>query len=347
MNGYGLAMASDRHVFRAPDIRSTGQDVKLLKLRGNIPAAMMASGPFAMFGLPVARLSLRLERVLAATPEKGPEALAAAVLAALRLPLEGPPVLDEDVLAETAERVLAHATQGGDDGAVAGLEQVLREIEAAPDCLDSEAAARGSDAWTRALPDLAGRPQLATALREAPELCGRAVAGALAHDWRHTELFLTVGLCCPHTGVPVLLALRLWRGIGNRLHFASRLGNAWEAAWKAGRTVIIAQGSGRPLVESLVDGLASEHWHALPHSGQEAMRAGMDRRWDTAHGRLAVSSPRDLAAVATGLVRGAEVVGYLTRDGEGSVAGVDGLVITPGGVEVCALEAGPPLRVAA
>jgi hypothetical protein len=227
------------------------------------------------------------------------------------------------------------------------LRRVLAEIEAAPSCLDADAAARGRAAWRQALPALAGRPELQAALRDAPELCGRAVAGALARDWRRAELFLTVGVCCPHTGVPVLVALRLWRGVGNRLHFASRLAGPWEASWKAGRTVVIAQGSGRPLVEAMIDGLAGEHWDALPAAGQDTLRPGMDRRWDAVHARLAVSSPRELVAIATGLIRGAEVVGYLTREGEGSVAGVDGLVLTPRGVQPYALDAGPELGLAA
>lgn len=355
MNGYALALASDRHVFRGADVRSTGQDVKLLRLRGAVPAAMMASGPFAVFGLPVSRLALRLERALAGAGE-GPEALAEALLAALQDPLEGPPAEDEDVLAEVAGEVLACVGQGGAGQGGAGqggagqdgLRRVLAEIEAAPRCHDAEAAAaRGSAAWHRALPALAGRPELEAMLRDAPELCGRAVAGALARDWRQAELFLTIGACCPRTGVPILLALRLWRGVGNRLHFASRLAGAWEASWKAGRTVVIAQGSGRPMVEAMIDGLAGEHWDALPAASQDALRPGMDRRWDALHSRLAVTSPSELGAIATGLVRGAEVIGYLTREGEGSVAAVDGLVLTPRGVEACGLGVGPKLQLAA
>lgn len=243
MNGYGLAMASDRHVFRGPDTRSTGQDVKLLGLRGNTPAAMMAAGPFAVFGLPVARLALRLEQALAAAAAT-PDALAEAALEALRAPLDGAPARDDDLLAEVAEQVLEHAADAG-CGPLAGLEQVLAEIAAAPACRDAEAvAARFDGAWKRALPALADRPGLRAVLREAPELCGRAVAGALSHDWHHSELFLTVGLCCPASGVPVLLALRLWRGVGGCLQHASRLDNDWEAAWRAGRTVVTAQGSG-------------------------------------------------------------------------------------------------------
>jgi hypothetical protein len=341
MNGYGVAMASDRHVYRGPDTRSTGFDVKLKPLRGPVPAALMASGPYAVFGLPVSRLALRLERALERSA-RGPEALAGAVLDALAAPLEGPPAQDEDVLAEAAERILAEAGNAG------ALERLVEDIEAAPACHDARAVVvRSSAAWVRALPALAGRPPLAAMLRAAPELCGRAVAGALARDWRHAELFLCIGLCCPESGVPVLAALRLWRGVGNRLHFASRLGNPWEAAWKAGRTVVIAQGSGRPLVEAMIDGLADQHWDVLATDARAAVRPGMDARWEAAHRQLGVSSPSELAALATGLVRGAEVVGYLTREAEGSVATVDGVMITPRGVEACSLGAGPALAVAA
>ncbi len=268
MNGYGLAMASDRHVFRGGDVRSTGQDTKLLRLRGPVPAAMMASGPFAIFGVPVSRLVLRLERALAA-PAAGPEALAGAVLAALSAPLDG---------------------------------------------------ARAEDAAL----DL---------------VAGEALPAA--------ELFLTIGMVCPETGVPVLLALRLWRGAGYRLQYASRLDAPYEAAWRAGRTVVVAQGSGRALVEALVDGLAEEHWAALPSAGRDALRGGMEGRWDRAHGRLGIASPRELAAIAAGLVRGAEVVGFLTRDAEGTVAEVDCLSLTPRDVLGSILPAGSSAHAAA
>jgi hypothetical protein len=66
----------------------------------------------------------------------------------------------------------------------------------------------------------------------------------------------------------------------------------------------------------------------------------MGARWDRAHDRIAVSSLRELGAIATGLVRGAEVIGYLTREGEGTVAPVDCVVLTPGGIVECGLHAG-------
>ena len=77
------------------------------------------------------------------------------------------------------------------------------------------------------LPELVTKPSVAEALRHAPDLCGRAVIGALSRDWRRTSnMFLTVGMCCPATGVPVLVALRALEG--NRgpvaLCFAARTG---------------------------------------------------------------------------------------------------------------------------
>jgi hypothetical protein len=266
MNGYGVALASDRHVFRGGEARSTGQDVKLLRLRGAIPAAMMASGPFAVFGLPVARLAMRLERALAAAPP-GPDALACAILAALDVPVEGP----------------------------------------------------------------VAEPQMAGATARAP-------AG---------DLYLTVGLVCPQTGVPALVSLRLSQGADNRLHATSRLDSDYEVSWRAGRTVVVAQGSGRALVEAMVDGLGDEHWTALDLAARERLRPGMEGRWDRAHGRLGVASPRELAAIATGLVRGAEVIGFMTREAEGTVAEVDCLCLTPREVLLAGLDAGPALNVAA
>jgi hypothetical protein len=269
MNGYGLAMASDRHVFRGGDSRSTGQEVKLIRLRGPVPAAMMTSGPFAVFGLPASRLALRLERALAEAAG-GPEALARAVLAAIEEPLPGPP---------------------GEH-----------------------------------------RPaELATADSRAPP----------------GDLYLTVGLVCPVTGVPALLALRLAQGEGNRLRATSRLDAEFETSWRAGRTVVVAQGSGRPLVEAMVDGLGDDHWQALDPAARERLRPGMDARWDRAHTRLGVASPRELVGIASGLVRGAEVMGFLTREAEGTIADVDCLCLTPREVLVASLDAGPALRVAA
>ncbi len=345
MNGYGLAMASDRHVFRGSDTRSTGQEVKLLRLRGSVPAAMMASGPFAMFGLPVSRLVLRLERALAAS-SRTPEALARAVLAAFAARLEGAAQeADADLMAEVAAEVAARARRAA-PGAAAGLLAVLAEQAAAPALPDAAAVeAAGQAAWAACAARMAGAGTDLAGLLAEPELSGRAVAGALSRDWRRAgDLYVTVGLVCPATGVPVLIALRLWRGLGGRLHFASRLDADYEAAWRAGRTVVVAQGSGRPLVEAMLDGLAEEHWAALPPAGQEGVRPGMDARWDRAHGRLGIASPEELAAVATGLVRGAEVIGFLTREAEGTVAEVDCLRLGPRDVAAGVLPAVPPRR---
>lgn len=272
MNGYGVAMASDRHVFRGTDARSTGQEVKLLRLRGAVPAAMMMAGPFAMFGLPASRLALRLERALAAAGS-GPEALAKAVLRALDEPLEGP----------VAE------------------------------------------------PSVAAESQTVDAASRAPS----------------NELFLTVGLVCPDSGVPVMLSLRISAASGNRLHVVSRLDAEYEVAWRAGRTVVTAQGTGRALVEAMVDGVADEHWAGLAPAGRKALRPAMESRWDRAHASLGVASPRELAAVATGLVRGAEVLGFLTREAEATVAEVDWVLLTAREVQADSLTAGPAPRVAA
>jgi hypothetical protein len=273
MNGYAVAMASDRHVFRATDARSTGQEVKLLRLRGAVPAAAMMAGPFAMFGLPASRLAPRLERALATAAGSGPEALAKSVLRALDEPLEGP-------IAE---------------------------------------------------PHAASEPQTVDAVSRAPT----------------SELFLTVGLVCPDSGVPVMLSLRLSAASGNRLQVVSRLDADYEVAWRAGRTVVTAQGTGRTLVEAMVDGVAEEHWGGLAPAGRKALRPAMESRWDRAHASLGVASPRELAAVAAGLVRGAEVLGFLTREAEATVAEVDWVLLTPREVLADSLSAGPAPRVAA
>jgi len=343
MNGYGLAMASDRHVFRGSDVRSTGQEIKLIRLRGQVPGGMMASGPFAVYGLPVSRLALRLERALAGV-SRVPERLAEAVLGAFSEPLEGPGLDgDADLLAEVAAEVAARARTAGRDVAE-GLRAVLDELERAPRVRDAEAVEQAAAAaWRDCAARLAGSSAALAPLFDAPDLSGRAVSGALARDWRRTgDLFVTVGLVCPATGVPVLVALRLWRGLGGRLHFVSRLDNEYETSWRAGRTVMVAQGSGRPLVEAMLDGMVEDHWAALPPAGRDAAKGGMEARWDRAHGRLGVASPRELGAVAAGLVRGAEVLGFLLREAEGTVAEVDCLCLTPREVIASTLPVGPP-----
>ena len=336
MNGYGLAMASDRHVFRDGDARSSGQDTKLHRLRGSVPAAMMASGPFAVFGKPVSRLALRMERAMAdCGSDDGPEALAEAVLRCLDVPIEGPQRdADAELLTEVAGQVIDRAANA-EDGHAAGLERLLDELERTPGCRNhATIEARGRAAWEATAPALSealcsDRPHAAAAMLAAPDLYGRAVAGALARNWgQGNELFLTIGLCCPSTGVPVMIALRLWRGLGQRLHAASRLDREYEVSWQAGRTVLMAQGSGRGLIEEMVDGLGEDHWAAMPSERRDALRPAIDARWLRAHTRLGVSSPRELGLAATGLVRGAEVVGYLTQQSEATVAPVDCLVLT-------------------
>jgi hypothetical protein len=272
MNGYGVAMASDRHVFRGTDARSTGQEVKLLRLRGVVPAAMMLAGPFAMFGLPAARLALRLERALDAAGS-GAEVLAEAVLQALAEPFDGP-------------------------------------------VMESPAATAS---------------QTVDAVSRAPS----------------SELYLMVGVVCPQTGVPALLSLRMCGGEANRLKVTSRLDAPYEVAWRAGRTVVTAQGTGRALVEAMVDGVAEEHWCGLAPAARKALRPAMEARWDRAHATLGVASPRELAAVASGLVRGAEVLGFLTREAEATVAEVDWILLTPREVLSDSLGPGPAQRVLA
>jgi hypothetical protein len=273
-NSYGIAMASDRHVFRDGPGRSTGQEQKLLRLRTTAPAAMMAAGPLAVLDTPVSRLALEIERAVRLAESAGrPEALAAAVLDALGGPVP-----------------------------------------------------RGPE-------QLAGAPE---AVQPVP------VGGSNARSGRpaSSDLYVTVGLCCPTTGVPVLVSLRLWRGVGDRLEFASRLAGDYEAIWRSNRTVVVAQGAGRPIVEAMIDGVAGEHWSSLPAASRAKAGPAMSARWDRAHDRIAVSSLRELGAIATGLVRGAEVIGYLTREGEGTVAPVDCVVLTPGGIVECGLHAG-------
>jgi hypothetical protein len=274
-NSYGIALASDRHVFRDGPARSTGQEQKLIRLRTSVPAAMMAAGPLAILDTPVSRLALEVERAVRAAEGAGrPEALAAAVLDALGGPVpRGPDTL----------RASVHAAPVG-----------------GPDARSSR-----------------------------PASC---------------DLYVTVGLCCPATGVPVLVSLRLWRGLGDRLEFASRLDSDYEAIWRSNRTVVVAQGAGRPIVEAMIDGIAGEHWGGLSAATRAKAGPVMSARWDRAHDRIAVSSLREMGAIATGLVRGAEVIGYLTREGEGTVAPVDCVVLTPAGIVECGLHAGEPYQ---
>lgn len=346
-NSHGIAMASDRHIFRGGEPRSTGRDVKLIRLRGPVPAAMMASGPLAIFDVPVARLALPLQAALTMAAGVGaPEALAEAVLSVLDEPLPGAATPEEDaqLLRATAELVLDRALQDGADPE-SGLACVLDEIEQAAACRGETVLRElGGSLWgahaTR-LPDVLSKPSHAAAFRAAPELCGRAVVSALTRDWgRPSDVFVTIGLVCPATGVPVLVSRRLWRGLGRRLHGVSRFVTDYEALWRSTRTVFVAQGSGRPVIEAMMDGMADSHWRQLAASERDGLSAGMNDRWNRAHDRLGVSSVTELGALAAGLVRGAEAIGFLTRESEGTVAPVDCMVLTANGAEAVSLPAG-------
>jgi hypothetical protein len=121
----------------------------------------------------------------------------------------------------------------------------------------------------------------------------------------------------------------------------SRFATDHEVLWRSTRTVFVAQGSGRPVIEAMMDGMADEHWRRMSKPEREAVGREMAARWDRAHDQLGVSSVSELGGLAAGLVRGAEAVGYLTRDGEGTIAPVDCLVLTPEGVTAAPLPAGP------
>jgi hypothetical protein len=85
--------------------------------------------------------------------------------------------------------------------------------------------------------------------------------------------------------------------------------------------VLIAQGSGRTVIEAMVDGLAEDHWGHLQPASQETLRQGMGQRWDS-------------------------VIGYLTRESEGSVADIDCVLLTPRDATESTMEAGPLARTA-
>jgi hypothetical protein len=78
----------------------------------------------------------------------------------------------------------------------------------------------------------------------------------------------------------------------------------------------------------------------LAPEARGVVRPAMVARWDRAHAALGVASARELAAVAAGLVRGAEVLGFLTRAAEATVAEVDWLCLTPREVLSGSLDAG-------
>lgn len=334
-NAYGLAMASDRHIYRHGQPLSTGRQPKLTALRAPMPAAMMTAGSFSVLGFPLSRVALGIERALA-TPGAGPDVLAERVLDVLDTPLraaDGEQDVqrrDIEALARTAEFVVGRARAIGDDGIAA----LLVEIERAPRCRGGdEVELLGRAVWQTsagALPDMAPSSAVAELLQRTPDLLGEAVIGALVRDWtRPADANLMVGLCCPETGVPVVVAVNIWKGLGNRLLFAPRHDRAHFALHQAGRSLILSQGSGRRNVTAMLDGC----------SGPDEPDEHRANRWQRAHERIAVSSPDELAAVASGLVRGAEVIGYLTGEDEGSVVDVDCIRLTPSGLVHGCLQA--------
>lgn len=343
MNGRGLAMASDRHVYRRDDARSTGRDAKIVPLRGAVPAALMHAGSLTVLGAPTARLALHLERGLAAAAEGGgPEALAEAALATfggtVARSASGEGSDDAVLMARVARELLGEAEQCP-GGIQAGLETFIAAGRQSGPFLDVDrdnAEAAALDRWQAAAAEIGGLLRLGTmgdALALYPELCARAVALALSRACRivpHASLML--GACCPRSGVPTLVAVDAWSGLGNRLLLRSRLQGRYVAAWQAGRTLITAQGSGADMVHALFDGIGRENWGRLDDRNKKRQHGLMNERWQRAHASMEVCSTPELASVATGLVRSAEVTGFLLGRDEGSVDAVDCTLLTPGGV---------------
>jgi hypothetical protein len=320
-NAHGVAMASDRHVYRDGHPLSTARRQKLSRLRGPVPAALMCAGRFSVVGFPVSRMALRFERALATAAGSGPEALAEAALGVLSHPLGiqgGKP--DEEALAETAELVVARALAYG--GTAAAFSRLLDEIRSAPrHHASGEVEAMGRRAWRSVAGSLAASPPMADALRMVPDLLGEAVVGALVSGWaRPADVNVMLGLCCPVTGVPVLVAVKVWSGLSGRLMFAPRRGKPFHAMHASAQGILLCQGSGSGNVSAMIGG--------VDHPEGQA-----DRNWRRAQGQISVSTPAEMVSVAAGLVRGAEVIGYLTGGQEGSVDEVDALLLTPQGVE--------------
>jgi hypothetical protein len=343
-NAYGVAMASDRHVYRAAQTLSTGRQVKLHRLRGPVPSAMMCAGRFSVLGFPVSRLSLRFEQALEEAAAAGPEALAEAATAVLRQPLCVPDGGDDaEALAAVAEMVVGRTQAYG--GTEAALGRLLAEIGAAPRCHNSDAVeAVGRSAWRAgalaASPSLATSPSLAETLKRTPDLLGEAVIGALVRNWsRPSDVQLMIGLCCPVTGVPAVVAVNIWKGLSGCLLYAPRADQPACLLRRAGRSLVLSQGSGRGNVCGMIEGVSGDHTDGSAQT--ETIAAAVDRRWQHVHDRIGVSSPAELASVAAGLVRGAEVIGYLTGEDEGSIAEVDSLLLTPQGVASHVLARAP------
>ncbi|MBV8521171.1 MAG: hypothetical protein JOY71_03395 [Acetobacteraceae bacterium] len=338
-NAYAVAMASDRHVYRGGHTLSTGRQSKLFRLRGHVPAAMMSAGSFSLLGFPLSRFTLAIEAALAATRDAGPDGLAEAALGALqqrvKVPGGSPDMAqrDTEILAQAADLVLGHARAYGDWGA--GLEKLLQEIRRAPRCDGGEEVeALGRAVWQEravSLATLARCPNVAEALSSVPDLLGEAAISALVRDWGQLpDASIMIGLCCPGTGVPAVVSVNVRRGLGDRLLFAPRYDRTYYVLHRAGRSLLLSQGSGGARVAAMIEGIASEY--LASHPARDETAGLVDQRWQRTHERIAVSSPDELAGIAAGLVSAAEVIGYLTGEDEGSVAGTEAVLVTPQGL---------------
>jgi hypothetical protein len=342
MNGRGLALASDRHVYRRDDARSSSREAKVQVLGGRVPAALMQAGLLTMMDAPTSRLPIRLERALASAAE-GPEGLAEAALAALASsapsPDDGSGSDDATVIAVTlrslvSEAVAAKQVFAAWAGAFCGRAKDAEGFLDRDRAADAEAArAAWSEVSVQALERDASR-EVAEALRASPQACQSAVVAALSCAVRSTpDSSFVVGACCPSTGVPVLVAVDAWAGLGGRFLLGSRLAGRFKAAWRTGATSILAQGSGRETVNSMLDGIDEENFCVLDRTQRSAQRRIVEARWGRAHLSVSLSSERELATVASGLVRAAEVMGYLVGSREGTVDAIDCVLLTPYGVE--------------
>jgi hypothetical protein len=343
MNSVGIAMASDRHMYRRDDFRSTGLECKLSRLHGRVPAAFMHSGRMSVLGLPTARLTYRLSRALqCVAPGSGPDSLAESVVRALGAPASPddiasgyPEPNDAAVFADTLNAIVSASSYAV---GAQGLRDIIDQASAASAYIDTDpgqAESLSRQVWAARLSDIPcflDVPAQA-AFSAQPELCAEAVVQVMSRAWqvREPHTSLMVGLCCPDTGVPVLVAVEAWAGLGNKKMLTSRLARRHVAAWRSGATLLTTQGSGKETVHAMLDGIEGENWLALDAADRGGQASVINERWARAHEGLAVASVKELSSVATGLVRAAEIMGFLLGRDEGTVATVDCVQITPEG----------------
>ena len=325
--------------FTAPGRLSTGRQAKLQVLRGSIPAAMMSAGSFSLCRVSVFRASRCRSSVLLPPRRKRVRRVSRrAVLSVLARPLELQGTEDEialrdaEALARAAELVVGRALSYGN--CRLGIEKLLEEIRQAPRCQGGEEVEKlGRSVWRSnldKLPRLAASPGIAEVLRHTPELLGEATISAFVRDWnRPPEASVMVGFCCQETGVPAAIAVNIWKGLASVCCLRRAMTGRIPAASRRAEPRL-SQGSGRANVCAMVEGIAESYMKDC--RDREAVAAAVDNRWQRAHARIAVSSPAELASIAAGLVRGAEVVGYLTGEDEGSIADIDCALLTPSGI---------------